>query len=99
MPTILLAQEDPDAASHLTSLLQDFFPTAQLQLITDFPGLAATLAGPSRASLLLSDIFWADYDQSGTLLLLSETYPDLPIGIVSRYDLTQTLPPAFPIPC
>ena len=98
MPTILLAQEDPDAASHLTSLLQDFFPTAQLQLITDFPALAATLAGPSRASLLLSDIFWADCDQSGTLLLLSETYPDLPIGIVSRYDLTQTLPPAFPIP-
>jgi len=98
VPTILLAQEDSDAASHLTSLLQDFFPTAQLQLITDFPSLVATLASASRSSLLLSDIFWADSDQSGTLLLLAETYPELPIGIVSRYDLTQTLPPAFPIP-
>jgi len=98
VPTILLAQEDSDTASHLTSLLQDFFPTAQLELITDFPSLTTTLASPARFSLLLSDIFWADTDQSGILLLLSETYPELPIGIVSRYDLTQTLPPAFPIP-
>ncbi len=98
MPTILLAQEDPDAASHLTALLQDFFPTAQLQLLTDFTSVATTLASGARASLLLSDILWADVDQSGPLLLLAEAYPETPIGIVSRFDLTQTLPPAYPIP-
>ena len=98
MPTILLAQEDPDAAAHLNALLQDFFPTAQLQLLTDFASVAQTLASGIRASLLLSDIFWADVDQSGPLLLLAEAYPETPIGIVSRFDLTQTLPPAYPIP-
>jgi hypothetical protein len=94
-----LAQEDPDAAAQLNALLQDFFPTAQLQLLTDFASVAGTLASGTRASLLLSDIFWGDSDQSGPLLLLAETYPETPIGIVSRFDLTQTLPPAYPIPC
>lgn len=98
MPTILLAQEDPDAAAELNALLQDFFPTAQLQLLTDFTSVAATLASGTRASLLLSDIFWGDVDQSGPLLLLAEAYPETPIGIVSRFDLSQTLPPAYPIP-
>ncbi len=98
MPTILLAQEDPDAAANLSALLQDFFPTAQLQLLTDFTSVAATLASGTRASLLLSDIFWSDVDQSGPLLLLAEAYPETPIGIVSRFDLSQTLPPAYPIP-
>ena len=99
MPTILLAQEDPDAAAQLNALLQDFFPTAQLQLLTDFASVAETLASGTRTSLLLSDIFWDDADQSGPLLLLAETYPETPIGIVSRFDLSQTLPPAYPIPC
>jgi hypothetical protein len=98
VPTILLAQEDPDAAAELNALLQDFFPTAQLQLLTDFTSVAATLASGTRASLLLSDIFWGDVDQSGPLLLLAEAYPETPIGIVSRFDLSQTLPPAYPIP-
>ena len=97
MPTILLAQEDPDAAGQLNALLQDFFPTAQLQLLTDFTSVGATLASGNRASLLLSDIFWSDADQSGPLLLLAEAYPKTPIGVVSRFDLTQTLPPAYPI--
>ena len=73
MPTILLAQEEPDAATHLNALLKDFFPTAQLQLLADFASVAATLASGTRASLLLSDIFWGDEDQSGPLLLLAET--------------------------
>jgi len=98
VPTILLAQEDPDAAAQLNALLQDFFPTAQLQLLTDFTSVAETLASGTRTSLLLSDIFWGDVDQSGPLLLLAETYPETAIGVVSRFDLTQTLPPAYPIP-
>ena len=98
MPTILLAQEDPDAAAHLQALLQDFFPTANLQLLTDLSSVSAALGSNPRASLLLCDIFWADTDQSGPLLLLAETYPETPIGIVSRFDLSQTLPPAYPIP-
>lgn len=98
MPTLLLAQEDSEAASQLTSLLQDFFPTARLQLLPDFSALHSSLASGSRASLLLTDIFWAEADQSASLLLLAEAYPALPLGIVSRFDLTQILPPAFPLP-
>ena len=64
MPTILLAQEDPDAASQLSTLLQDFFPSAKLQLLTDYPTVTSTLASGSRASLLLTDVFWSDTDQS-----------------------------------
>jgi len=98
VPTILLAQEDPDAAAKLSALLQDFFPTAKLQLLTDFASVAATLTSGTPASLLLSDIFWSDADQSGPLLLLAETYPETPVGIISRFDLTQILSPAYPIP-
>jgi len=98
VPTILLAQEDPVAATHLNALLKDFFPTAQVQLLTDFASVDATLASGTRASLLLSDIFWADVDQSRPLLLLAELYPETPVGIISRFDLTQILPPAYPIP-
>ena len=98
VPTILLAQEDPDAASQLSALILDFFPSAKLKLLTDFPALTSTLASGSPTSLLLTDIFWSDANQSNSILLLADAYPEIPFGIVSRYDLTQTLPPAFPIP-
>jgi len=98
VPTILLAQEDPEVAAQLTALLDDFFPTANIQLLNSFPALTTTLSSGTRASLLLTDIFWSQTDQSGPLLLLAEAYPEIPFGIVSRYDLTQTLLPGFPIP-
>ena len=98
MPTILLAQEDPEAAAQLTAFLKDFFPSAEIQLLSDFSTLTTTLSSGTHASLLLTDIFWSETDQSGPLLLLAESYPDIPVGIISRYDLTHTLPPAFPIP-
>ena len=98
VPTILLAQEDPDAASQLSALILDFFPRAKLKLLTDLPALTSTLASGSPTSLLLTDIFWSDANQSNSILLLADAYPEIPFGIVSRYDLTQTLPPAFPIP-
>ncbi|HCP06805.1 MAG TPA: hypothetical protein DIT30_06205, partial [Verrucomicrobiales bacterium] len=98
MPTILLAQEDPDAASQLSALILDFFPSAKLKLLTDFPALTSTLACDTPVSLLLTDIFWSDANQSNSILLLADAHPEIPFGIVSRYDLTQTLPPAFPIP-
>jgi len=99
VPTILLAQEDPEAAAQLTALLGEFFPTAQIQPLYDFPSLTNTLSSVSHASLLLTDIFWSQTDQSGSLLLLAEAYPEIPVGIISRYDLTHTLPLGFPIPC
>ena len=98
MPTILLAQEDPEAAAQLTALLDDFFPTAQIQLLSDFSALTTALSSGTHATLLLSDIFWSETDQSGPLLLLAESYPEIPVGIISRYDLTHTLPLGFPIP-
>lgn len=98
MPTILLAQEDPEAAAQLTALLDDFFPTAQIQLLSNFSALTTALSSGTHATLLLSDIFWSETDQSGPLLLLAESYPEIPVGIISRYDLTHTLPLGFPIP-
>jgi len=98
VPTILLAQEDPEIAAQLTAFLKDFFPSAQIQNLNDFPTLTTTLSSGSHASLLLTDIFWSERDQSGPLLLLAENYPEIPVGIISRYDLTHTLPPGFPIP-
>ena len=98
MPTILLAQEDSEAAAQLTALLKDFFPSAQIQLLNDFSVLTTTLSSGVHASLLLTDIFWSETDQSGPLLLLAETYPKIPVGIISRYDLTHALLPGFPIP-
>ena len=98
VPTILLAQEDPDAASQISALILDFFPSAKLKLLTDFPALTSTLACDTPVSLLLTDIFWSDANQSNSILLLADAHPEIPFGIVSRYDLTQTLPPAFPIP-
>jgi hypothetical protein len=98
VPTILLAQEDPEAAAQLTAFLKDFFPSARIQILNDFPTLTTTLSSGSHASLLLTDIFWSESDQSGPLLLLAESYPKIPVGILSRYDLTHTLPSGFPIP-
>lgn len=98
MPTILLAQEDPSALAEFSSLILDFFPGTTLQPITDFASLASTLANSSHASALLTDLIWAGEDRSGSLLLLAEQYPSIPFGILSRYDLSQSLPPAYPLP-
>ena len=98
MPTILLAQEDPEAANHLTAFLKDFFPSAEIEILGDFAKLTATLASGLHASLLLTDVFWSETDHSRSLPLLAESYPEIPVGIMSRYDLTHSLPPGFPIP-
>ena len=99
MPTILLAQEDQEASASLTALLCDFFPTLEVELLTDFPTLIAALEAGKHATLLLADVFWNGQNQSGSLLLLAESHPELSIGLVSRFDLTGCLPPAFPLPC
>ncbi|MDA0325342.1 MAG: hypothetical protein O2830_06885, partial [Verrucomicrobia bacterium] len=82
MPTILLAQEDPDAASQISALILDFFPSAKLKLLTDFPALTSTLACDTPVSLLLTDIFWSDANQSNSILLLADAHPEIPFGIV-----------------
>ena len=98
MPTILLAQEDQEASASLTALLCDFFPTLEVELLTDFPTLIAALEAGKHATLLLADVFWNGQNQAGSLLLLAESHPELSIGLISRFDLTGCLPPAFPLP-
>ena len=99
MPKILLAQEDPEAAANLAALLLEFFPTADLQPVSDFNALSAALTSGQHATLLLTDIFWADQNRSEEILLLSEANPDLAVGLLSRFDLSGVLSCAFPIPC
>ena len=98
MPTILLAQEDSDALAEFSSLLLDFFPGTTIHPISDFQTLQATLDNGFHASALLTDLILSGEDRSGSLLLLAEQYPAVPFGILSRYDLSQSLPPAYPLP-
>ena len=98
MPTILLAQEDPSSLAEFSSLILDFFPGTTIHPITNFETLQSTLADGFHASALLTDLIWSGEDRSGSLLLLAEQYPSVPFGILSRYDLSQSLPPAYPIP-
>jgi len=99
VPTILLAQEDQEASASLTALLCDFFPTLEVELLTDFTTLTAVLEAGKHATLVLADVFWNGQNQAGSLLLLAESHPELSIGLVSRFDLSGCLPPAFPLPC
>jgi len=98
VPTILLAQEDPSSLAEFSALILDFFPGTTIHPITDFETLQSTLENGLYASVLLTDLIWSGEDRSGSLLLLAEKYPSVPFGILSRYDLSQSLPPAYPIP-
>ena len=98
MPTILLAQEDPASLQEFTSLILDFFPGTTIHPIPDFASLQTTLEDGFHASVLLTDLIWSGEDRSGSLLLLAEQHPTIPIGILSRYDLTQSIPPGYPMP-
>ena len=98
MPTILLAQEDPSSLAEFTSLILDFFPGTTIHSITSFDALATTLENGPHASALLTDLIWSGEDRGGSLILLAEQYPSVPFGILSRYDLSKSLPPAYPIP-
>ena len=99
MPTILLAQEDPEAAANLAALLREFFPTATLEPLSDFAALTTALTSNRHAALLLTDIFWADQNRAEEILLLAEADPELSVGLLSRFDLRGVLPSAFPLPC
>ncbi len=99
MPTILLAQEDPEAAANLAALLREFFPTATFEPLSDFAALTTALTSNRHAALLLTDIFWADQNRAEEILLLAEADPEISVGLISRFDLSGTLPTAFPIPC
>jgi len=98
VPTILLAQEDPSSLAAFTSLILDFFPGTTIHSITSFDGLATTLENGPHASALLTDLIWSGEDRGGSLILLAEQYPSVPFGILSRYDLSKSLPPAYPLP-
>ena len=98
MPTILLAQEDPSSLAEYSSLILDFFPGTTIHPLADFQALQTTLESGFHASVLLTDLIWSGEDRSGSLLLLAEQYPTVPFGILSRYDLSSSLPPAYPIP-
>lgn len=98
MPTILLAQEDPASLQEFSSLILDFFPGTTIHPIPDLASLQTTLEDGVHASALLTDLIWSGEERSGSLLLLAESHPSIPIGILSRYDLTSSLPPAYPLP-
>lgn len=98
MPKILLAQEDAEARKTFTTLILDFFPTANLQPLDRWEELAAALAAPNPASVLLTDLWWEEEDRGDQLTLLAERFPLTPMAILGRYDLTGALPAGFPIP-
>ena len=98
MPTFLLAQEDPSSLAEFSSLILDFFPGTTIHPITTFEAIQTTLEDGLHASALLTDLIWSGEDRSGSLMLLAERYPTIPFGILSRYDLSKSLPPAYPLP-
>ena len=98
MPTILLAQEDAASREKFASLILDFFPTANVQPVETWEELEPVLAKNPASTVLLADIFWQETDRSADLLLLAEGFPEVPLAVFSRYDLTGSLPPGYPIP-
>lgn len=98
MATILLAQEDPETGDNFASLLSDFFPVLKLQRLSTLDEVITGLQTAPAGSLLLTDTFWAEENCADEILLLAEKFPAAQIGILSRYDLTTTLHPAFPLP-
>jgi len=96
--TILLAQEDAEARESFSAHILDFFPTAKLLPVGSWPELEPALQGPGPLSILLTDILWEDTDRADSLILLAEKYPEIPFAIFSRYDLSGSLPPGYPIP-
>lgn len=98
MPTILLAQEDPQSRDNFAALILDFFPTAKVQGLASWSGLESACASPAGASVLLADILWDDEDRSAELLLLAEKFPEISCAVFGRYDLTGSLPAGYPVP-
>lgn len=98
MPTILLAQEDGQARQDFSSLILDFFPTANLQGVAAWDDLEPALSGSSPATVLLADILWREEDRSAELLLLAEKFPEVSFAVFGRYDLGGSLPAGYPIP-
>lgn len=98
MPTILLAQEDPDSLASFSALILDFFPTANVQRLESWTEVESACHNPTPASVLLADILWGEEDRSAELLLLAEKFPEISFGVFGRYDLTGSLPAGYPIP-
>lgn len=98
MATILLAQEDPASWESFSSLILDFFPSAKVQPIRSWAELEPALAEFPSASVLLTDVLWAEEDRSAEIVLLSEKFAGVPWAVFGRYDLAGSLPPGFPIP-
>ena len=98
MPTILLAQEDAESRANFSALILDFFPTAMIQEVVTWTELEPVLRSPPPAAILLTDILWGEEDRSAELLLFSEDFPGVSFAVFSRYDLSESLPPGYPIP-
>lgn len=98
MATILLAQEDPVSRESFSSLILDFFPSAKVHPIPSWEELEPALAEFPSASVLLTDVLWAEEDRSAEIVLLSEKYATVPLAVFGRYDLAGSLPAGFPIP-
>jgi len=95
---ILLAQEDPAARETFSSLILDFFPSAKIHPVPLWEELEPTLVAFPSASVLLTDVLWAEEDRSAEIVLLSEKYAGVPWAVFGRYDLAGSLPAGFPIP-
>lgn len=98
MPTILLAQEDPEARQNFSALILDYFPTALLQTVDTWENLLQELPGLPDSAVVLSDIFWQGEDRSSELILAAENFPRVSLAVFGRYELSGTLPAGFPIP-
>lgn len=97
---IILAYPQAEYTTYLRELLASAGYPVEPTVCHDMNQLFELASGTDQTTntLLLTDLIWDGNDCSEVLLSLTLNNSNLAPLIVSSYDLSQTLPPFFPIP-
>lgn len=95
---IVIAHPKQDYLNDLHSLIHTYEEDIEIILCTDIYEALQHCGQSSDASVLLTEIFWDGADASELLLAHILDHPDTNAGIVSEFDLSESLPEDYPLP-
>jgi hypothetical protein len=98
-PVLFVCFPDPEVSAYVQAVVQGSGQGHQVLISPTLSDLYEALSSIPDSATLITDLMWDGQDASDVLLSMALNYPQVGILALTNYQITEILPPFFPIPC
>jgi len=98
-PIIFVVYPDAETANYIEAVILSTGQSYQVIKLTTLTELYQKLPEVPDTASVITDLMWEESDASDVLMSMALKYPRIGFLALTNYDVTDILPPFFPIPC